>query len=271
MLTGTLSLLLLYIQALIVSGIINEYRMTTRHTFLPGLAYLVITSLLPEWSFLSAPLMAATLILWAFAKLFHLYNAAFANGKIYNIGLLLGLASFIHFPSFLFAVCIITGLLILRPFRLNELLLLVLGIVTPYYFFAVYLFLTNQFSVNHLVMPLRITLLNLKASLWLVGSMLFLIIPFLIGAYYIQGNLGKMLIQARKNWSILLLCLLFGLLLGFINGSGSYNNWIIIAAPFAAFHACAYFYLPKTSVASLLFFSAVIFILVQQFTTTAWQ
>ena len=73
-LSGLLSFLLLYVQALTITGIVNEYRMTTRQTFLPGLAYMLITSLLPEWSFLSAPLVATTLILFAFAKLFHLYN-----------------------------------------------------------------------------------------------------------------------------------------------------------------------------------------------------
>lgn len=270
-LNSVLSFVLLYIQALIITGIINEYRMTTRHTFLPGLSYLLMTSLLPEWSFLSAPLMATTFILWAFAKLFQLYNKPSANGKIYNIGLLLGLASFIYFPSFLFGVCIIIGLLVLRPFRLNELFLMLLGITTPFYFYAVYLFLIDGFTVQGLLTSLGITPPYLNNSLWVVGSIVFIIIPFLIGAYYIQTNLRKMLIQARKNWSILLLWVLVGLLIGFANGSGLFTNWIVAVAPFAAFHACAYYYPPRKWVSSFLFFAVVTFILVQQYVTNAWH
>ncbi len=270
-LSGILSFLLLYIQALIITGILNEYRMTTRQTFLPGLSYMLITSLLPEWSFFSAPLVATTLILWAFAKLFHLYNTEFANGRIYNIGLLLGLASFIYFPSFLFGVCIIIGLLILRPFRLNELFLIALGITTPFYFYAAYLLLWDHFTVAQLFLALQIHLPGVQNSLWVVGSTLFLILPFLTGAYYIQINLRKMLIQARKNWSIILFYLLSGLLIGFINGSGVFSNWIIVVAPFAAFHACAYFYPPRKWISTFLFFTMLAFIIIQQYGTTVWH
>jgi hypothetical protein len=270
-LSGLLSFLLLYVQSLIINGIVNEYRMTTRQTFLPGLSYMLITSLMPEWSFLSAPLVATTLILLALAKLFHLYNNPLANSKIYNIGLLLGIASFFYFPSFLFSVCFITGLLILRPFRLNEVLLLVLGITTPYYFYAVYLFLTDNFSWQQLLRALWINVPGIKASLRAVGSIILIIVPFLVGAYYIQINLRKMLIQARKNWSIILLCLLFALLIGFTNGAGVFTNWVIAVAPFAAFHACAYYYPPKKWVSSVLFFATITFILVQQYLTVAWQ
>lgn len=268
---GVLSFFLLYVQALIINGIVNEYRMTTRHTFLPGLSYMLITSLLPQWSVLSAALMATTLILLAFAQLFQLYNKPSANTKIYNIGLLLGLASFFYFPSFLFGVAIISGLLILRPFRLNEIFLLLSGIITPFYFYAVYLFLYDGLTVEQLISTLHIHTPGTRHSLWIAGSALFLIIPFLIGAYYIQSNLLKMLIQARKNWSILLLWLFFGLLIGFVNGGGSFTNWIVAVAPFAAFHACAYFFPPRKWVASFLFFAMVAFILVQQYVTNAWQ
>ncbi|HZH94285.1 MAG TPA: hypothetical protein VEY06_00310, partial [Flavisolibacter sp.] len=112
---------------------------------------------------------------------------------------------------------------------------------------------------------------GIKASLRAVGSIILIIVPFLVGAYYIQINLRKMLIQARKNWSIILLCLLFALLIGFTNGAGVFTNWVIAVAPFAAFHACAYYYPPKKWVSSVLFFATITFILVQQYLTVAWQ
>jgi hypothetical protein len=270
-LSGVLAFFLLYVQALTITGIINEYRMTTRQTFLPGLSYMVITSLLPEWSFLSAPLVATTFILLAFAKLLHLYNNALPNGKIYNIGLLLGIAAFFYFPSLFFSICMITGLLILRPFRLNEIMLLLFGMITPSYFYAVYLLLTDHFTVQGMITHFRLTIPGPQRSLWVVGSILCLVIPFLIGGYYIQSNLRKMLIQARKNWSILLLFLLFALFIGFLNGSSFFTNWIIAVAPFAAFHACAYFYPPRRWVPSFLFFAGVGFILVQQYMGNAWH
>ncbi len=270
-LSGIFAFLLLYIHALIITGIVNEYRMTARSTFLPGMAYMLITSLLPEWSFLSAPLIAATFIIWAFAKLFQLYNNEYANTKIYNIGLLLGIASLFYFPSLLFIACIIIGLLILRSFRLNEIFLLLIGATTPYYFYAVYLFLVDKLTINKLIPLIRVQTPPLTTSLWIVGGILFLTIPFLIGGYYIQTQLRKMLIQARKNWSVVLLYLFIAFFIAFVNDDEAYTNWIVAIAPFAAFHACAYFYTPRTWITTMIFFAMVAFIMAQQYVTNAWQ
>ncbi len=270
-LSGVISFLLLYIQALIITGIVNEYRMTSRSNFLPGMAYILITSLLPEWSILSAPLFAVTFLLWAFAKLFELYNDTSANSRIYNIGLLVGIASFFYFPALLFFPCMLIGMLILRPFRLNEIFLLLIGATTPYYFYAVYLFLADGLTLGKIIPALKIYIPGLSNSLWLVGSTVLLTIPFLVGGYYIQTYLRKMLIQARKNWSIALLWLFFALLIAFVNPSDGFTNWVIAVGPFAAFHACSYFYPTRNSMPLLLFFITIAFILVQQYGTNAWQ
>ena len=71
-----------------------------------------------------------------------------------------------------------------------------------------------------------------------------MVIPFLIGAWYVQSNLGKMLIQMRKSWSLLLVFLIVSMLIIMANGGNNYVNWLLCAVPLAAFHAAAYFY-PK--------------------------
>ena len=269
--SGMIAFMLLYIQSLIITNIVNEYRMTAKASFLPGMAYLLITSLVPEWSFLSAPLIATTLILWAMTKLFELYNASTVNGKIFNIGLLTGLASFFYFPSLFLALLLMMGIMTLRPLRLNELFLVILGLTTPYYFYAIYLFLNDSLLWRNMVPKLFFHIPVLPYSLWLMGSTLFFTIPFLTGSYYVQTNLRKMLIQARKNWSIVLLFLFFTILIGFINSTNIFTSWFLAVAPFAAFHACTYLFPPRRWIVSLLFFAMVAFILVKQYNTTTWM
>lgn len=261
---------LLYIQALQVTNMVNEYRMIAKPTFLPGMAYLLVTSLLPEWSYLSAALVANTFIIWSFIKLFELYNVQGANSKIFNVGLLLGIASFFFFPSFLFAVSVLIGLMILRPFRLNEIVLLLFGIAAPFYFYAVYLFLTDQLTLASLFPHIAFNVPALKNSIWQVGSTLLLGVPFLAGGFYIQTHLRKMLIQARKVWSIVLLYLLMAILIPFTNNTFTYTSWVIAAAPFAAFHTCAYFYPQRKWFPAVLFYLMLAFILLQQFVTKTW-
>jgi hypothetical protein len=262
---------LLYIQALLVTILVNEYRMTARPTFLPGMSYLLITSLLPEWNYLSPPLIATTFIMWSISKLFQLYNLPAANSKIFNIGLLIGLASFFYFPSILFSACIFIGMMILRPFRLNEIVLFIIGIASPYYFYSIYLFLTDQFSLQQIIPHNYLHVPYMRNSIWLVASTIFLGFPFIAGGYYIQTHLRKMLIQARKNWSIFLLYLVMALFIAVINSSGLFTNWILMVAPFAAFHACTYSYPPRKWLPIVIFWAMLAFILTQQYATNAWH
>ena len=266
-----IAFLLLYGQSLLINFMVNDQRMTSKQSFLPAMSYLLITSMLPEWNYLSAPLMSSLLIMWAFIKLFNLYNAGAANGTIFNIGLILGISSFIYFPSLVFVLCLFLGLMILRPFRINELVLLLFGILTPYYFYAVYLFLNDRLSLTNIFPTITIEIPVLRSTIWLAVAVVLLGVPFLMGGYYIQTHLNKMLIQARKNWSILLLFLLLSLFVPFVNNSVSLHNWVLTAAPFAAFHSCAYLYPQKRIIPALLFFLTVAFILFQQYGTPVWR
>ena len=268
---SVIAFFLLYVQALLINYLVNEHRMTSKQTFLPAMAYLLISSLLPEWNYLSAPLVSATFIFWCFIKLFRLYNAPLASGIVFNIGLLLGISSFIYFPSIAFLICLFVGLMILRPFRVNELIILLLGILSPYYFYAVYLFLNDKLALAKLLPLLQIEIPPIQNNIWIAAAIVFLGLPFLMGGYFIQAQLRKMLIQVRKNWSILLLYVLISLIIPFVNAGSSVQNWVVLIAPFAAFHACAYLYPKKAAVSTLLFFLTTAFILFQQYGTALWK
>lgn len=269
--TSIIAFGLLYIQSLMVNHLVNEYRMITRQNFLPAMAYLLITSLLPEWNYLSAPMVANTLVIAMFILLFRLYNTPNARAQVYNIGLLAGISSYIYFPSACFVICLLLGLMILKPFRLNEVALFLLGCLTPYYFYGIYLFLTDRLNFANFLPHVSVKVPVIKNSIWLAVSTLLLAIPFLIGGYYVQTHLRKMLIQARKNWSILLLYLVLAFLVPFVNSNQSFSTWVVIAAPFAAFHACAYFYPPRKWFSMALFFITIGFIVFLQYQTPTWH
>lgn len=271
LLCAVLSFGLLYVQALLITYLANEYRMMTRQNFLPGMAYLIITSLLPEWNYLSAPLVTATLLIWIFVGLFRLYNVAHAKAQVFNIGLLAGISSYIYFPSACFVICIVLGLMILRPFKFNEIILFLLGCITPYYFYAVYLFLSDKLNFKNFFPRISVQVPVIKSSIWLAVSTLLLAVPFLMGGYFVQVHLRKMLIQVRKNWSILLLYLLLAFFVPFVNSNQSLQTWVLIVAPFAMFHASAYFYQPRKLVSFVLFLISVGYILFLQYGTPTWH
>lgn len=256
---------LIFLQAILLTRFINSQRMMSRPSFLPGMAYMLITSLLPEWNFFSAPLIVNTILLFVLSGLFKTYNQSEAKGSIFNIGLALGIASFIFFPAITFIVWILLALAVMRPFRLNEWVICIVGITTPFYFYAVYLFINDEWSWQHIWPHFSIGLPLIKQSAWLAGSAFLLIVPFLGGGYYVQDNLRKMLIQVRKGWSLLLLYLLGAIFIPFVNNSDTFENWVIAAIPFAAFHACTYLYSTLRIIPLLIFWLTVAFVLGYQY------
>jgi hypothetical protein len=206
-----------------------------------------------------------------FIYLFRQYNEANSRAQVFNIGLIAGLSSYIYFPSAAFVICLLLGLMILKPFRLNEIILFLLGCLTPYYFHAVYLYLVDVLTFKNFFPHLSIRVPEIRSNIWLAISTSLLTLPFLVGGFYVQQQLRKMLIQVRKNWSVMVLYLVMAFFVPFINSDVSFHTWILVAAPFAAFHANAYFYPRKRWFPLFLFFVTTGYILYLQYQTDAWH
>ncbi len=266
-----LAFVLLYLQALLLNYLVAEYRMMPRPNYLPGMAFLLLTSLVPEWSYLSSPLVSLTFIIVILLLIFSLYNTAVARARIFNIGLLLGISSYFYFPSAAFLLCILLGLVILKPFRLNEMVLLLMGCLTPYYFIAAYLFLRGQLSFASFFPHLSFQTPQITNNIWLAVTILLVAIPFLAGGYFVQANLHKMLIQVRKGWSVMLLYVVLAFFIPFVNSNSSFSNWILLVAPFACFHAATYYYPARRWVPNVLLLLTAGYVLYQQYGTTVWR
>jgi hypothetical protein len=265
-----LAFLVLFLQAVLLTGFFNRQRMMSQSTWFPGLAYMLITSLVPEWNYFSAPLLVNTILVLVLSGLFRIYNQPRALGAVFNIGLALGIASFLFFPSITFMIWILMALAVMRPFRLKEWLLCIVGATTPFYFYAIYLIINGNWSWGSLWPYFTISLPSVKQSAWLAGSVFLLTVPFLAGGYYVQESLRRIQIQVRKGWSLLLLYLLGALFIPFVNNSNSFDNWIMAAIPLAAFHACTYLYSNLRIFPLLLFWLTVAFIIGYQYYGPGW-
>jgi len=256
---------LLYLQAIVLTNFINSQRMMNRSNYLPGMSYLLITSLLPEWNYFSAPLLINSILLLILSGLFRIYNQPNAKATIFNIGLALGIAGFLFVSSLTFVIWILLALAVMRPFRLNEWVLCIVGITVPFYFYAIYIFIKGKWSWQAFLPHISIGVPSLEQTAWLAASVFLLMIPFLAGGYYVQDNLRRMLINVRKGWSLLLLYLLTALLLPFVNTNDTFENWVMAMVPMAAFHACMYFYSPWRWFPLVMFWITVAFVLTYQY------
>lgn len=256
-----LAFLIIFAEATLLNRIVNSLRLFPRSNYLTGLSYLLATSMITEWSTFSAPLLLNGLLIWIWYRLLGLYNNNNPKSAIFNVAIMVGILPLIYAPAIAYLILLVLALLIMRPFRITELLVALLGVLTPYYFFFVILYLSSQWTLDKIVPDFTFYLPKIPSSLWITAGIVLLLVPFLTGGYYVQDNMNKMLIQARKSWSLLLLMLLVSLLIILINPNSNYVHWMVIVVPIAAFHAATYFYVPARWLALLLHWVSFAFVI----------
>ncbi len=236
-----ISFLLIFIQAIIFNKTVNDQRMLQKPNYLTGMAYLLITTLFGEWFALSAALIVNTIIVWVWARLCTLHNNNSAKTTIYNLGLAIGISCFIYYPAILFTLLFIVGIGITRPFKLNEWLIGLLGITTPFYFFAAWLFLSNQWNSFHYPGALISTPIFVNFQ-WAMAAIILVSLAILFGVYFIQFNIRRQIVQTRKSWQLLYLYLLVAAFIPFVNAGHSFSSWILMAVPVSLITGSALFY-----------------------------
>lgn len=239
---GIIAFLLIYIQTILISRICTDQKMLPKPNYLPGMAYMLLSTLFVEWNHFSAPLLINTILILMFYRMVNLYNTTKPLAVIFNIGLMMGLVTLLYEPAIVYVLMIPLTLYIMRPFRIREWLTGFLGLTTPYYFLALEPLFTNKWNWSYLVPSIRIDFPAMPSSLHITVSIILLIVPFITGGYFVQSNLNKMLIQIRKGWSLLLLFLIMTIFIILVNGGVNYVNWMFGLLPLAAFHASTYYY-----------------------------
>ena len=232
--------LLQYVQAISFNKVVNDQRMLQKPNYLTGMAYLLITSMFADWFSLSAALISCSFLIWVLSKLCLLHNNNNAKTTIYNIGFAIGIAALFYYPAIIFTLLFIFGIAIIRPFRLNEWLIGLLGIATIFYFYASWIFLSGQW--NTFIFPVvNISKPVFQQTKWAVGAIVLVLLTMLMGFYFIQNNMLRHVVQTRKSWQLIYLYLLVAALVPFINATETFTSWILVAVPVSLVTGSAFF------------------------------
>ena len=248
--------LLLYTQAVSFNKMMNELRLMQRPNYLTGMSYMLVTSLFAEWNMFSAPLIINTLLIWVWARMSALQNDNSPKTTLFNIGIAIGLATFFYFPSLAFAILVVAGLAIIRPFRLAEWLIALFGVITPYYFVIAIAFLTGQLKNYHFP-GVAVTYPKFNQTNWAYAAIIIVLLTAIAGFFMVQQNFRRQLIQARKSWNLIFLYLLVAIFVPFINATHTFEYWILCAVPFSALMGAAFLYPERKWMPQLLHWSMV--------------
>lgn len=253
--------LVILIQAIRLNMVLTDFKMFQSTNYTTAMTYVLFTGLIASWSCISAALLSNSMVLWLFILLTRLYNNQSPRTLLFNIGMLVSITIMAYHPTAILILVVLFALAVVRPFRIAEWLVLLMGIILPYYFLISWLFLNNQLVALKTYLPgIHFQLPLQHPDPWLIGGIAYLVLVLLVGMYFWQKYNNRMVIQIRKNWSVMLV-LLFSLLpIPFVFSGAGLDSGTLILIPLAAFVANAFGYPKKMLVPNLLFWLAIVLI-----------
>ncbi len=228
-------------QALRLNILLSRFKMFQQVSYLPAFTFVLLTALFPFWDAISSGLIANALIIWILVKLNRLYDQTQPKTLEFNIGLIVGFSILLYEPIAILIPVVVFALTIIRPFRLAEWLVLIMGILLPFYFIFTYVFLTDSASAFTAFLP-KLDWKNPLAGIDIkvAFALVFIAIQLLIGIYFWQVQQNRNIIQVRKYWGVMLLTLFLTLFQPIIFSSQALYASAIVLAPLSSFICYAY-------------------------------
>lgn len=249
---------LLLLQAFSLNIALNNLRMFQQQAYTTAMAYILFSGFFGEWSAITPAFVTNTLVIWIFLQLSKLYSHPSPKTLLFNVGLLSGATILCYHPTSILVCITIFALAVVRPFRPAEWFVLLMGLIIPFYFLGSYFYLTDNIKQLLLFLPsIHFHLPLLKADVWFWGSLGVLALCLLVGIYFWQLNSGRMIIQIRKNWGVMMVLLLLMLPIPFIFRNESMHAAVLSLVPLAAYSSNGYLYPKRLFLPNILFWLSV--------------
>lgn len=225
--SSILSILLLFVQGVIINAIVINHRLAKQISLFPGLFYILLASSIPEFLPLSPLLLANTFFILSLGALLSVYKKNEVASAILNAGIWTGLASLFYFSYISLIFLGFTGLNILRAFKIRERLMLLSGVFVPLFLVGLYFYWNDQLG-NYLQQQFYFRL-NWKAYLAISGNddiLKLIFFALVLIAVFLSYGLytSKQNIQVQKKINILFWAIIFFVFsLAFSQQSGLIN------------------------------------------------
>lgn len=229
-----LSVILQYVFAIVLNNAMINQRLYPQKNMLIGLAFILITSFFSECTYFSTAFIANFFLTIGFVTILKLSTTALPRQRCFNVGLLMGLASFFYAPSMLLFILFLFFIWLLRPFVLQEAVAYFLGFMVCYYGAFAYLYLTGHWQLSslqphfHLALPTRPQ--NVNHLIWFAVVFVVLLIRSLLHS---AKNVRKEPMIVRKKWRLVYAYLIFATLCALFSSKFPSVFLIVALTPFS--------------------------------------
>ena len=236
MLPKIVSIALVLLQAFLLNILAARFRISHEVTMYPGVFYLLLMSTLPEFQNLTPVLIGNTFLILALSNLFDSYKKTSSADSIFNVGFWIGMASLCYFSNFAFVLLAIFGLSTIRNLRINELFMIITGVIVPLFLAGAIAYWNDSFEIfTQVTFREQFGILDFvwdahwKNYVPLILFGLTTIIAFLSINTYFQ----KQGIRAQKNIQVLYYFIIIAILTIFLQKGIMIDRLQLLAIPLA--------------------------------------
>lgn len=176
----TWSLLLISAQAILISMLVNKFKLNPDGQLFPGLVFIILSSMHPMTAGASPAMLANLLLIPGLAQVMNIYIKKQVGLNLFNFGFLTGLASLLYLPSLWFLFSGVMALILLRGFVFREFLQILAGFFNVWFLVFAWIYYSGQESEFYQVQIkayLSPYILNFSSNYkgWISGVVIFLL------------------------------------------------------------------------------------------------
>lgn len=266
-LQSLIACVLVFLIANFINRHIIQNRLSKHQTLLPGLFFVLITAGMPGGIICSPAMLSACFLMLAMLSINSIYKTSEAPVRIFNTGIYLAIATLLYPANLFFWSLGLIALLILRSFKLSELMIFTSGMFVPFFLLGTYYYwngklklIWDYFQFDSGIFGLFLDL-DLKTILYL--SAIGLTAIYSIARY--NTYTMKSSIQVQKKIDIIYWFMFFCMLMMFFINGITFTHLVILAIPFAMFIGLSFEKMKSRFVAEMFHISIIVSIFFAQF------
>ncbi len=266
---SVMGFIFLFFETLMINNIITENKIVPKNSLLPGFLYVILMSFSPELLTLHPVLIANFFLILILNLVFKIYGQKKPFTLLYKLGLILGVASFFYFPVYLFLIFIFWFLFFLRSLSWRELMIPVVGLITPYIFLVVWYFCFDQLEFvyyDYLKFFQSTELIDIELNIitkMILGIFAILFLFSMI--YFAGGKYYEKSISTRKKLKLSFSLLIISFIPIILYGGSMINSLTFLAIPVVVFTSSYLSELKKTYFPNLIIILLILLILINNY------
>ncbi len=234
---------LVYCQALIVNNLADAYRMMGDRNWLPGMAYALTASALPDFQFLSPPLVAATFVAFSIRRIYETYKSPKSAVLVFDTSLWIAVGSLFYPKAILLAPALYICIGVMRSWNFRDQVAFVSGFIVPLFLAWLWYFwrdLGSEFRARQLGKLFELFRFDtaLTNEMMLKGGFLVLLLLFFLLNFGAFARNKAM--HAQKCNTVLYWVLFMGTGIALLRPDWRWEAFVLMCTPAAIFLAMTY-------------------------------